>query len=234
MNNATRRALILSIILHAFLFVIIFFFYLPNVNSQKKIVQRTFQLQSIPKDFEKKKLVSKIENKNTKENKKEQNKENTIQKPSITKNTISYDDFIKTQKPNNKKVTKKEVKFVSKPIEAPKIKTHDNIESNLQKKLLSLSSISAEELLEYESYLYAIIDSAWECPKSFDGYKNSALFVFEVDISGRIMKVKVMKSSGSEIFDESVTQAFKRITTVKPNPTGKRTEFQLTFSKKKL
>lgn len=233
MNNTSRRGLIFSIILHSGFFLLICFSFLWSNVSKKKVVRHTFELQAVPLNLENKKIVSKVENKAVIETQKKVNTEKKeeikIAKAPNDKNTISYKDFIKEQKPSKKEI--KEVKSISKTIEIPKIKT-GKVENNLGRKLASIKTFTASELIEYESYLYSIIDAAWSCPKNFEGYKNSALFVFEVDMMGHIIKVKLVKTSGSEIFDESVTQAFKKIATVKPNPTGKSSEFQLMFSKK--
>lgn len=233
MNSTDRRGIIFSIILHATFFLLICFSFLSRSLFEKKVVKHTFKLQIIPQNLENKKIVSKADNNVIIEEKKKTNneikKEINVKKIPVEKNTISYNDFIKNKKPIVKK--EKEVKLTSKPVEIPKIKA-TKIETNLQKKLSSINTLSANDLIEYESYLYSMIDSAWECPKSFQDYKNSALFVFEVDKVGRIIKVRVSQSSGSRVFDESVAQAFKKIVSVKPNPTGKSTEFQLTFSKK--
>jgi len=249
MNNASHRALIFSLILHTVFFSVLIGSFLWNNYNDKKVVKHVFKLQQCPKEVESKKIVAKVENKIINElkesSKLNQNKENTIEKKvenkmedSVKKavvktEIISYSDFIKKQKPSNntKNVKKvKEVKEVAKNIEVPKISRKSG--KDLQQKLSSLTTMTANELIDYETYLYAMIDGAWECPKNFEGYKNGALFVFEVDASGRIVKVKMAQTSGSQIFDESVQQAFKKIAIVKPNPCGRASEFQLMFSKK--
>lgn len=236
MNNTSRRGLIVSIILHSCFFLILCFSFLWSNFNKKKVVRHTFQLQAIPQNIENIKIVSKVENKVIVETQKkvvkENREENKLDKAPIQKKTITYNDFVKNQNPNSKKQdNKKEEKLTTKTVDIPKIKT-GGIENNLQRKLSSINTLTANELIEYETYLYAVIDAAWDCPKRFEGYKNSALFIFEVDVIGHITKVKIVKTSGSELFDESVAMAFKKVASVKPNPTGKTAEFQLTFSKK--
>lgn len=240
MNAASRRGLVFSIILHLGVLLAFGFFYLFKTHTNKKIVKHTFKLQTIPRDLEKIKLVAKVENKIVPEKIIKPKNENQIkekvpvkekikEEPKTViskKTTISYKEFESKQKP----VKKKEVKTVAQIVEIPKL--NKKIENELEKKLLSIKDISPSDLIDYENYLYGMVDAAWDCPKKFEGYKNGACFVFEVDVSGRIVKVKMLQTSGSKLFDDSIQEAFQKIVKVRPNPLGKATEFQLTFSKK--
>ncbi|PWU06290.1 MAG: hypothetical protein C5B43_02030 [Verrucomicrobia bacterium] len=234
MNTASRRGLIFSIILHCVVILAWGAFYLFKTHSNRKIVKHTFKLQTIPRDLEKSKLVAKLENKVVPEKIIKPKNENPIKekinpepktvKPKKT--TISYKEFESKQKP----VKKKEVKTVAQIIEIPKL--NKKIENELERKLLSIQDIKPDDLIDYENYLYGMVDGAWDCPKKFEGYKNGACFVFEVDVSGRIVKVKMLQTSGSKLFDDSIQEAFRKIAKVRPNPLGKTAEFQLTFTKK--
>lgn len=231
MKSASQRGLFISFILHAVLFLIICVAFLFNGDHHPKIEKHVFQLQSAPEEKVRPLLkeiaqsVAKVEP--IKKQKLERKPEVKPKDKIVQKNTISYEDFVKKQKVSKPNETKE----VSKTINAPKIQTKD-IKSSLEKKLLLSDAISVNELMEYESYLYALIDSAWEYPESFEGYKNGAIFVFDVDGMGQLVRVRISKTSGSQLFDESVSQALSKINRVKANPHGKTLTFQLTFSKK--
>lgn len=231
MKSASRKGLYVSCILHAVLFLIIVFSFFLNHYRRPKIAKHVFQLQGIPQEQVKAiviKTTESIAKVEPIEEKKLEHK--VITKPKekvIQKNTLSYEDFVKKHKVKKSN----ETKVVNKTVNAPKLQTKE-IKNSLEKRLSLSDTVSVGELMEYESYLYATIDEAWEYPESFEGYKNGAIFVFDVDKLGQLLRVRISKTSGSNIFDESVSRALNKLNRVKPNPHGKTLTFQLTFSKK--
>lgn len=167
-------------------------------------------------------------------------KVSTIPKPVVVQKAkqeakMSYEDFVKAQgKPISKEVKTVAVQAVA----APKIQTPD-LKKNFEQRLSSIETLnsitegSGGVVAEYQDYVRSMIDSSWEQPKDFSGYNNGALFEFDIDKFGRIYNVRVVKSSGSRIFDESVQQAFVRVGEVKATPNGRALAgCRLTFTKK--
>lgn len=164
----------------------------------------------------------------------------TIAKPVVAQKAkqetkMSYEDFVKTQ---GKPVVNESKAVAVQAVTTPKIQAPD-IKKNFEQKLSSIAALSnvtgegGGVVAEYQDYVRSMIDSSWEQPKDFSGYSNGALIEFDIDKFGRICNVRVVKSSGSRIFDESVQHAFTRVGRVKATPDGKALAgCRLTFTKK--
>lgn len=166
-------------------------------------------------------------------------KVNTEPKPVVKKVTqetkMSYEDFVKAQ---GTPVVKESKAVAVQAVTVPRIQTPD-IKKNFEEKLSSIAALSSTTgesggvVAEYQDYVRSMIDSSWEQPKDFSGYSNGALIEFDIDKFGRIYNVRVVKSSGSRIFDESVQHAFARVGGVKATPDGRSLAgCRLTFTKK--
>lgn len=150
---------------------------------------------------------------------------------------ISYAEFVKTQ---SQPVAKESKAAVAQTVTAPKIQMPDmkkRLEEKLSDKGGALGSVVSGTnggiLGEYQAYVRSIIDASWEQPRDFSGYNNATLIEFDVDKLGSVLNVRIVKSSGSQIFDESVQKAFGRVTSVMPTPDGKMLAgCRLTFAKK--
>lgn len=235
MKSASRRGFFISAILHGIFFLVLCFSFLLGSCSHRKVVKHVFQLQSAPQEeassllVKTSQLIAKVESKTEQKSKIESKVkvETTPKEKIVSKNVMSYEEFVKKQgrpKPS-------EVKASAKIVDTPKIQTK-NVRNNLENKLSSITTPNIKERMDYESYFYSLIDAAWEYPESFEGYKNGAIFEFDVDSAGRILIVRITKTSGSRLFDESVRKAFNKVGIAKPNAQGKTRTFQLTFSKK--
>lgn len=157
--------------------------------------------------------------------------------PKTSKDTkISYNDFIKSQgKPTSKETKTAVAQTVTSPkIHAPDIKK--NFEQKLSSIAIALTSTlkSNEEVAAgYQDYVRSLIDASWDQPNDFSGYNNGALIEFDIDKLGYIRNVKIVKSSGSRVFDESVRRAFEKVNSVGGSPDGKEIAgCRLTFTKK--
>lgn len=239
MNRFSSKGLLVSVTLHTVFFLALSISFLLSTCAQPKIAQHVFQLQMTPPQgitsaiVEKPKLVAKSESKPITPKPEPKHKsipkvESKAPKEIIKKDTLSYKDFMKNQGPPKTK----DIKAVAvKAVNIPKIPTKD-IRKNLEQKLSSMQALSESVITEYKDLVRLEIDSVWDYPESFAGYKNDAIFKFDVDKFGRISNVHIVKTSGSSFFDESVKDAFSKISSVKPTPLGKTLSLQVTFSKK--
>lgn len=88
---------------------------------------------------------------------------------------------------------------------------------------------NASALNSYMSKLKARIDAAWEKPDDASNSGISAIVQFTVGDNGLITARRIVKSSGSSNFDQTVLNVFDRLGYVGTPPGGGNT-FKLTFS----
>lgn len=252
MDNFSKKGFHISLFLHAFILVVLVVTFSLSHYSSKQKSQHIFQLEQAPKN----KSVSIAPVKSTPSvaastsssvtktslppkvstpSPSSLSKLNTASKTpgKLTQPKMSYEEFVKTQA----KPMLKETKAVTaQSIPTPKIKVSD-IKTNFEQKLSSAQALntgtSSSAIVDYQAHLRSAIDFAWKQPEDFSGYTNGALFEFDVDKFGHIRNVRIIQTSGSRIFDESVQQAFTRAGSVKPTPDGRTfSGCRLTFTKK--
>lgn len=224
MKDSSKKGIFLAIVLHGLVVFGVVAWVWAGSLSPKKPERHVFKLESVPKV-----AVVKEVNKNevkvvTAKPVKQKPKEVVKSK----KSTISYRDFVKKQ---GKPKASKPKAVVAKVVVVPKIKTKD-VKKVLDEKIKRSARVSEEALSAYEALVRSRIDAYWEQPGSFLGYQNSAVMDFDIDVSGRIIGVRIVKSSGSATFDESVKNAFEKIGRVGVPPNGKVNRFEMIFSRK--
>ncbi len=124
-----------------------------------------------------------------------------------------------------------------KPREAPKIDT-----SRMRKELEgmlrntdnstqadTLSAATQAELVRYNAKLRARIDGAWVKPANLAGVRLSAEVVFDVSAAGRISNVRLRNASGNSAFDQSILDAFKKMSSAGPTPSGQSHRLSMRF-----
>lgn len=154
----------------------------------------------------------------------------TVQPVAIAKKAepkqISFKDFVKKQGKPKAPIVKKKPVTQKLKITRPVIKTDD-----IHQKLAQVGTID-KQLMKYLTDVRRKIDGAWEEPVSFEGYIRAMKVEFEVDKAGNLVDFSVRQSSGSNVFDSSVAQAFSKVGLIgKPADPSKR-KFAISFSKK--
>lgn len=81
----------------------------------------------------------------------------------------------------------------------------------------------------YKRYVYQQLNARWNKPSASLGNNLSVKVQFLVLADGRIQSAKVIKSSGNQIFDNSILSVFKTIAQFKPTPSGKKETFLMNF-----
>ena len=84
-------------------------------------------------------------------------------------------------------------------------------------------------VMRYLGVLKAHINQAWLKPASLSGRPFEAVVEFLVPPDGRVSEVRIVRSSGSEIFDASVQAAFSKAPGLGPTPDGNAYRPRLTF-----
>ena len=114
----------------------------------------------------------------------------------------------------------------------------DKIESNLANILDESASETVSGAHEqwaetglkgYVERLRRGINLAWKKPPSLRGRLFHTTVRFSIDSRGEIEDVRIAESSGNEIFDESVTEAFTRFVSIGPPPDDRGYRLKLTF-----
>lgn len=142
--------------------------------------------------------------------------------------TVSFSDFQKKHgSTSNSKQTKK-TSGSSKPVNVPKIDV-SGITGDLSRMRISgggggtggagPGGVSATDFDRWKSAVYLRIDAVWERPETaVEGIE--ARVAFEVTANGTITKIRVEKSSGNSVFDQSILQALRMVGRVQPPPGG--------------
>ncbi|OAI50649.1 hypothetical protein AYO37_00925 [Opitutia bacterium SCGC AG-212-L18] len=229
MNRFLTKGLKISAGLHGFFLLILISGFIFNYfSSTKRGPSHVFQLETVPKTSSVPSKATPVASVET--------KKNTVKK-AVQEKKISYNDFVKNQgvATKNPKATTPSTQ----PITAPKIQTAD-IKKKFEEKLSETQLISPglsgamDSLLEeYQAYVRSVIDSSWKQPEDFSGYNNETIVEFDVDKLGYLCNIRITKSSGCRIFDQSVEQAFQTAAFIRPTPNGKMLSgCRLTFAKK--
>lgn len=118
----------------------------------------------------------------------------------------------KTKIVKGKRVTQQPVKSdkpVVKPASEEEIKKF--LANRNKIKLGTETSLPANELSEYLSILNKALSDSWNQPSREAAGTGSASVTFKIDATGRISDPRITVSSGSEVFDNSVCEAVRRV-----------------------
>ena len=95
----------------------------------------------------------------------------------------------------------------------------------------ALSREEQNELNTYISFLLTALKEAHEPPPGVSD-QLEAKVTFDITASGSILNPRISKSSGNREFDQSVLQAFRKIRSIGPTPTGKADTWTVGFKLK--
>lgn len=141
---------------------------------------------------------------------------------------MSYEEFVKQQgKPQPRKQTQpSQAKPVAVPqISAPTIQVPQNVPRSEQ-----LTQAQMTALQRYTAQLQPRINPVWQYPSNLAGMRLKLTAVFDILPGGQITNIRLRPSSGNGAFDQSVLDAFRRVGSFGPTPTGKKHTFSLDFS----
>ncbi len=150
--------------------------------------------------------------------------------PSPRPQIVDYEDFRRDnpiRQPTQTRQTQ-----TRQPVTVPRIEVPQLVvppRSSSASSANQLTQQQRSELTRYSSQLRARIDAAWTKPTTLSGTGIAATVVFDVSATGRITNVRLNPSSGNSAFDQSVLEAFRRVPTGGPTPTGEAHSFTMTF-----
>ena len=134
---------------------------------------------------------------------------------------MDYQTFLK----NNPKGQQKEDSSVKQKAEVlPRFKTQVALEAEPSKPAQDRKILEA-----YSQYIYKTINNYWDKPRSQLSSNTQIKVQFAVLGSGVIQSFKIIKSSGSVPFDQSIEAIFDTIGAFKPTPLGKKQTFTMVF-----
>lgn len=89
----------------------------------------------------------------------------------------------------------------------------------------------------YESYrgqIMAAVRDNWEVPASVKGLALESTFRIEISSDGEILSAKMLKSSGNRVFDDAVSRALSKVTSIGLPPAGFPRIVNLVFDNRSL
>ena len=212
-----RPDLAISIFFHLLVFFGLLVFFLVKSCSKEKSVyvfEMVDTMEASPTS-----VAPQVESKPKSQPSIQQNKEVAPLK------RLDYEEFLKENaksKPKPKasvKSTQNEIK----PLPKFQVQADQPLSSNPSQ------PIDVSVLQEYGQYVYKKISAQWIKPGVNSGKNLSVKVKFIVLSTGRIESVKIVQSSGNQIFDNSILTVFKTIAQFKPTPSGKKETFTLNF-----
>lgn len=92
-------------------------------------------------------------------------------------------------------------------------------------------ALTREEQNELNTYISFLINALKEAHTPPPGVNENlaAQVTFDITAGGHIVNPRISKSSGDKDFDESVIDAFRRVRSIGPTPTGKSDTWTVTF-----
>ena len=142
---------------------------------------------------------------------------------------IDYETFLKK---NPKKIPKKEnlkKSLVPKVEPLPRFTTESSDEHQYLKPPESNQAQNQKVLEAYAQYVYRTLNSYWDKPRSQLASNTQIKVQFTLLGSGAIQSFKIINSSGSASFDNSIKAIFDSIGAFKPTPIGKKQTFTMVF-----
>jgi TonB family protein len=95
----------------------------------------------------------------------------------------------------------------------------------------ALTREEQSELNTYISFLLSALKEAHEPPPGVSDQLETKV-TFDITAGGSILNPRISKSSGNREFDESVLQAFRKVRSIGPTPTGKADTWTVGFKMK--
>lgn len=121
-------------------------------------------------------------------------------------------------------------------LEVPKIDTsriRESLESVVvetsRTSVSSMTRTNQDALGAYVSLIRARIDSVWIRPSGYDGNSQEIVVLFDVAPDGTISRVRLESGNPRDAFVQSVLNAFSRVRSVGPTPTGQEYTFRMPF-----
>lgn len=213
----TRPDLVISIIFHLLVFFGLLVFFLVNSCSKEKQLY-VFEMIDTSETTTTS-VAPQFEPKTKSLPSTPQTKEMTPIK------RLDYEEFLKENaKPKPKlKPSAKAKQNEIKPLPKFQVQPDQPISTNPSQ------PIDVSVLQEYGQYVYKKISAQWNKPGVNAGKNLSVKVQFVVLSTGRIESVKIIQSSGSIAFDNSILTVFKTIAQFKPSPSGKKETFTMNF-----
>jgi len=148
-------------------------------------------------------------------------------RPAESVKPISYEDFVRQHG------APREVVVAEPPPKAVEVRSIniDSIRETLRDANPAPPSRndSRDGIMRYLGGLKARINQAWLKPASLSGRPFEAVVEFLVLSDGRLSEVRIVRSSGNEIFDASVRAAFSKVPGLGPTPDSNAYRPRLTF-----
>ena len=141
------------------------------------------------------------------------------------KPTLTYEQFIKEEgnpEPRIQPVT-------TQRIELPSIDWQElELTATASQSNDRMSDAQMSELLHFQNQLRNQLYAAWK-QQEITAVNLKCIAAFEVSAIGVISSVRLLPRSGNSNFDDSVLEAFRRLSRVQPTPTGRSHQFKMTF-----
>jgi len=93
----------------------------------------------------------------------------------------------------------------------------------------SMSQSEQRAILSYGQALSARLDAAWIRPPSLSGQNLATSVSFRVTRSGELVDVRIVRSSGQSMFDDSVREVFRTVGRADPPPPQAARTYQIDF-----
>jgi TonB family protein len=196
----------ISVIIHLVLFLVLGSFFVINSCSKDKDIY-VFEIVDTPSETEPAPVIQ--------EKAKPKPKEMKPIKP------MNYEQFLK-ENPRSR-VNHADAPSKVKPIPDFEYKVGE-IESVKQS-----TPLNATLLQEYQRSVYSTISSAWNKPRNSTGADLTVRVQFTILSDGTIQSAKIIASSGSQSFDQSILDVFDKISRFKPTPSSRKETFSMNF-----
>lgn len=150
---------------------------------------------------------------------------------------MSYEDFVKQQgaptAPKPKTKPRKTVTVQKIDISDIRAALAESLSSEVERERVSRMSASDQQAVyDYLGNVKSLLNTAFRKPSGLSSPGLYAKVRFKVSSSGQIYALEFVRSSGNEIFDEAVRDAFARVGSAGPTPNGGSYTPSLTFTLK--
>lgn len=200
----------ISVIIHFVLFlVLVLFFVIKSCSKDKDIY--VFEIVDTPSETESAPVIQP----EPKPKPKPKPKEMKPIKP------MNYEQFLKENPMPRQKVTDT----------PPKVKPLPDFEYRVEEieSVKQSTPLNATLLQEYQRSVYSTISSAWNKPRNSTGADLTVRVQFTILSDGTIQSAKIIASSGSQSFDQSILDVFDKISRFKPTPSSRKETFSMNF-----
>ena len=134
---------------------------------------------------------------------------------------MNYEQFIK----ENPKTKERVINTTQ------KVKPLPDFEYRVKETELIRQSYTANANLldKYQRSVYSTISSAWNKPRNSTGADLTVSVQFTILSDGTIQSAKIIASSGSQSFDQSILDVFDKISRFNPTPSSRKETFSMNF-----